>query len=138
MESIKIDETLDLDSEMSSISQVEKLIDSQSQMLNIDDDVYGKYMLSVVECVNNAVVHVNKLDKSKKVHIHYLIDNERIVITVCDEGDGFDPDSLPDPTSEENLERDCGRGVFLMKHLSDDLKFGKGGREVTMTFNLKK
>ena len=137
MGSINIDETLVLESELSSISQVEKLIDSQSQMLGIDDDIYGKYMLSVVECVNNAIVHGNELDKAKKVTMRYLIDNERIKVTVTDEGKGFDPDSLPDPTAEENLERDCGRGIFLMKHLCDEIDFADGGRSVTMTFFLK-
>lgn len=137
MGSINIDETLVLESELSSISLVEKLIDSQSQMLGIDDDIYGKYMLSVVECVNNAIVHGNELDKAKKVTMRYLIDNERIKVTVTDEGKGFDPDSLPDPTAEENLERDCGRGIFLMRHLCDEIDFADGGRSVTMTFFLK-
>lgn len=137
MDSINIEETLVLPAEMDSLSQVEKLIDSQAQMLNMNDEVYGKYMLSVVECVNNAIVHGCKLDKSKHVTITYHIDIEHITISVEDEGQGFDPDSLPDPTLEVNIERECGRGVFLMRHLSDDLEFENGGRKVTMTFNLK-
>lgn len=137
MDSVNIEETLVLESEMNSISQVEKLIDAQAQMLNIDDEVYGKYMLSVVECVNNAIVHGNKMDKNKKVTMHYHISNTTIEVTVSDEGDGFDPDSLPDPTAEENLERDCGRGIFLMRHLSDELEFANNGRTITMKFNLQ-
>lgn len=137
MDSVNIEETLVLESEMNSISQVEKLIDAQAQMLSIDDEVYGKYMLSVVECVNNAIVHGNKMDKNKKVTMHYHISNTKIEVTVSDEGDGFDPDSLPDPTAEENLERDCGRGIFLMRHLSDELEFANNGRTITMKFNLQ-
>ena len=137
MDSVNIEETLVLESEMNSISQVEKLIDAQAQMLNIDDEVYGKYMLSVVECVNNAIVHGNKMDKNKKVTMHYHISNTKIEVTVSDEGDGFDPDSLPDPTAEENLERDCGRGIFLMRHLSYELEFANNGRTITMKFNLQ-
>lgn len=137
MNTISIDETLDLASEMESLGKIEKLIDSQSQILNIDDEVYGKYMLSLVECVNNAIVHGNKLDPNKMVHIHYLINNQRIVVTVTDEGEGFDPDSLPDPTAEENLTKECGRGIFLMKNLCDDIDFTDNGRTVTMTFNLQ-
>ncbi len=137
MDSINIEENLVLDSTMGSISQVEKMIDGQSQMLNIDDEVYGKYMLSVVECVNNAIVHGNKLSADKKVRIHYHITNKRIEVTVTDEGDGFDPDSLPDPTAEENIEKDCGRGIFLMRHLADDVSFEDHGRKVKMTFNLQ-
>lgn len=137
MNTISIDETLDLASEMESLGKIEKLIDSQSQILNIDDEVYGKYMLSLVECVNNAIVHGNKLDPNKMVHIHYLINNQRIVVTVTDEGDGFDPDSLPDPTAEENLTKECGRGIFLMRNLCDEIDFTDNGRTVTMTFNLQ-
>ena len=137
MDSVNIEETLVLESEMNSISQVEKLIDAQAQMLNIDDEVYGKYMLSVVECVNNAIVHGNKMDKNKKVTMHYHISNTTIEVTVSDEGVGFDPDKLPDPTAEENLERDCGRGIFLMRHLSDELEFANNGRTITMKFNLQ-
>ena len=137
MDSVNIEETLVLESEMNSISQVEKLIDAQAQMLNIDDEVYGKYMLSVVECVNNAIVHGNKMDKNKKVTMHYHISNTTIEVTVSDEGEGFDPDKLPDPTAEENLERDCGRGIFLMRHLSDELEFANNGRSITMKFNLQ-
>lgn len=136
MDSINIEENLVLDSTMDSISQVEKMIDGQSQMLNIDDEVYGKYMLSVVECVNNAIVHGNKLSADKKVRIHFHITNKRIEVTVTDEGEGFDPDSLPDPTAEENIEKDCGRGIFLMRHLADDVSFDDNGRKVKMTFNL--
>ena len=137
MDSINIEENLVLDSTMDSISQVEKMIDGQSQMLNIDDEVYGKYMLSVVECVNNAIVHGNKLSADKKVRIHFHITNKCIEVTVTDEGEGFDPDSLPDPTAEENIEKDCGRGIFLMRHLADDVSFEDHGRKVKMTFNLQ-
>lgn len=137
MDKINIEETLVLDSTIDSINQIEKLIDSQSQMLGIDDEVYGKYMLSVVECVNNAIVHGNKLSANKKVTVCYHIDNDRIEVVVQDEGDGFDPDSLPDPTAEENLEKDCGRGIFLMKHLADEITFSDNGRNVRLLFNLK-
>ena len=137
MDKINIEETLVLDSTIDSINQIEKLIDSQSQMLGIDDEVYGKYMLSVVECVNNAIVHGNKLSANKKVTVCYHIDNDRIEVVVQDEGDGFDPDSLPDPTAEENLEKDCGRGIFLMNHLADEVTFSDNGRNVRLLFNLK-
>lgn len=137
MDTINLEETLVLDSNIDSVNQIEKLIDSQSQMLGIDDDIYGKYMLSVVECVNNAIVHGNKLSADKKVTVRYHIDNEKIEVEVQDEGEGFDPDSLPDPTAIENIEKDCGRGIFLMRHLADEVEFSDNGRHVRLTFNLK-
>lgn len=137
MDSINLEETLVLDSTIDSINQIEKLIDGQSQMLGIDDEVYGKYMLSVVECVNNAIVHGNKLLPEKKVTVHYLINNDKIEVTVQDQGDGFDPDNLPDPTAEENIEKDCGRGIFLMRNLADKVEFSDHGRNCRLLFNLK-
>lgn len=137
MNTVNIDETLELDSEVESLGKVEKMIDSQQQLLNIDDGIYGKYMLSVIEAVNNAIVHGNKLDPEKKVGIRFHIDNKRIEFTVQDQGDGFDPDALPDPTLEENLEKECGRGIFLIKNLCDEVRFEDNGRRVTMIFNLQ-
>ena len=58
-------------------------------------------------------------------------------MTITDEGDGFDPDSLPDPTAEENIEKECGRGIFLIKNLCDEVYFEDKGRRVTMIFNLQ-
>lgn len=138
MESLKAEATLVLDSLIVSISQVEQLVDIQAAMFNIDDVVYGKYMLSVVEGMSNAIIHGNKLSTDKKVTFHYSITPERIEVSITDEGPGFNPDLLPDPTAEENLDRDCGRGIFLMKHLSDELHFSNEGRTVNMTFLLPK
>lgn len=134
MEPLKAEATLVLDSLIVSIAQVEQLIDIQSQMFNIDDVVYGKYMLSVVEGMSNAIIHGNKLSNDKKVTYRYSITPERIEVSITDEGPGFDPALLPDPTAEENLDRDCGRGIFLMRHLSDTLTFTNGGRTVNMMF----
>lgn len=121
-------------SDISNISLVEKLIDELSQQYSFHSDVYGKLLLAVVEGVNNAIVHGNKMVSEKKVTISYEVESNRISFTICDEGQGFDHTLLPDPTTPENIERTHGRGVFLMKHLADELAFSDKGNEVKLTF----
>lgn len=121
-------------SDISNISLVEKLIDELSQQYSFHSDVYGKLLLAVVEGVNNAIVHGNKMVSEKKVTISYEVKSNRISFTIRDEGEGFDHTLLPDPTTPENIERTHGRGVFLMKHLADELAFSDKGNEVKLTF----
>lgn len=125
-----------LKSEIQNINIVEKLIDEISTRYNIHSDVYGKLLLAVVEGVNNAIVHGNKLQKDKDVVVEYDINDKEILFQISDSGDGFDYSNLPDPTRPENIERTHGRGIFLMNHLSDKLEFNEPGNMVKMVFNL--
>ena len=129
-------ETLIIQSEVANISLVERLIDDISAKYQLHDDVYGKILLAVVEGVNNAIVHGNKLDSLKLVSIQYIVNEEFIEFIILDEGPGFDLSSIPDPTKPENLEKTHGRGVFLMNHLADEIQFLDGGNKVSMKFNL--
>ncbi|MBI9061069.1 MAG: ATP-binding protein [Marinilabiliaceae bacterium] len=123
-------------SDTKNINLVEKLIDDLSNQFDLHSDVYGKLLLAVVEGVNNAIVHGNKMDKSKDVIISYAIDEKKIEFTIMDQGDGFDFSNVPDPTKPENLEKTHGRGIFLMHHLADEIDFDENGSIVKMTFNL--
>jgi serine/threonine-protein kinase RsbW len=91
-------------------------------------------LVAVTEAVNNAMQHGNKYDPDKKVNIAYEVDSEQIAFTISDEGHGFDYLNLPDPTDPENLEKPTGRGVFLMKHLADQIIFSENGRVVELYF----
>ena len=119
------------------IHKVETAVDEIKSELEFKEDVYGNVMVAVTEAVNNSIYHGNKEDQSKKVYINFEMQNQyRLVIRVRDEGPGFDPKTLPDPTAPENLENIGGRGVFLMEHLSDELSFSEDGKEVEMVFNI--
>jgi len=137
MNNFHIGDTIEFASDIQNIGVVEKLIDNQSAACELNDEVYGKLLLAVVEALNNAIVHGNKSDHNKKVIVSYVIDNEFIEYTITNEGDGFNPDTLPDPTAPENIEKDCGRGIFLMRHLADEVIFSDKGRTVTLKFKLK-
>lgn len=129
-------ETLIIRSEVAEISIVEKLIDEISAKFKLHDDVYGKVLLAVVEAVNNSIVHGNKLDSSKTVSISYNITDQYLQFIVKDQGQGFDFEAIPDPTKPENIEKTHGRGIFLMKHLADEIEFQESGSTIDMKFNL--
>jgi serine/threonine-protein kinase RsbW len=113
---------------------VESFIDNVKDKFHIDDDIYGNIMVAVTESVNNAIKHGNKQDKSKNVFLAATFEENYLKFTIEDEGPGFNPDALPDPTAPENLDKLGGRGIFLMKHLSDEVSFSKEGRCVELTF----
>ncbi|MBZ4676269.1 MAG: ATP-binding protein [Anaerophaga sp.] len=123
-------------SEIKNINLVERLIDDISAKYQLHSDIYGKLLLAVVEGVNNAIVHGNKLESDKDVILQYQITDKDIQFVITDSGSGFDYWNLPDPTKPENIEKTHGRGIFLMKHLADDVQFNEKGNEVRVVFNL--
>lgn len=116
---------------------VESFIDNSKDKFEIEDDIYGNIMVAVTESVNNAIRHGNKFDKDKNVYLTLQVNPDHLKFEVEDEGNGFDTESLPDPTSIENLENPGGRGIFLMRNLCDEVKFSNNGKSVELTFYLK-
>lgn len=87
--------------------------------------------VALFEALANAMIHGNQQQADKPVHISWEYEpNKHIVIIIRDEGAGFDPDAVPDPTSPENLAADHGRGILMMKTFMDEVHFEKGGTEV--------
>jgi serine/threonine-protein kinase RsbW len=113
---------------------IESFIDNAKERFNLDDDIYGNIMIAVTESVNNAIMHGNKNDKSKNVTLSLSLNKNIINFTIIDEGKGFDFQNLPDPTSPENIDKPSGRGIFLMKHLSDEVNFRNAGSMVELSF----
>ena len=118
------------------IRVVESFIDNSKDTFQIEDDIYGNIMVAVTEAVNNAIRHGNKFDKDKNVLLSLFADKGQLQFEVEDEGAGFDYDNLLDPTAPENLENPGGRGIFLIRHLADEVEFSNGGRNVLLTFVL--
>lgn len=132
MDSIKIE----IPSLPENIRIVESFIDNAKDKFSLDDDIYGNIMIAVTESVNNAILHGNKSDKTKSVRLMLSFEETSIKFQISDEGAGFDYENLPDPTSPENLEKPGGRGIFLMKHLSDEVVFQNEGKDVELSFYL--
>ncbi len=118
------------------IRMIESFIDNAKEKFHLDDDIYGNIMIAVTEAVNNAIKHGSQTDSAKNVMLSLVVDGSTLMFRIEDAGPGFDYFHLPDPTSPENLEKPGGRGIFLMKHLSDDVKFLEGGRIVELSFYL--
>lgn len=115
---------------------VESFIDNAKEKFHLDDDIYGNIMIAVTESVNNAIVHGNKGASDKNVSLLLKVDENTLKFTIKDQGPGFDYNNLPDPTSPENLNKPGGRGIFLMKHLCDEIHFKDQGRSVELFFYL--
>lgn len=126
--------SIEIPSIMENIRIVESFIDNARDTFKIDDDIYGNIMIAVMEAVNNAIKHGNAEDSKKLVSLTMQLADERIYVWIEDEGKGFDYAHLPDPTSPENLELEGGRGIFLMKHLADEVNFQDNGRKVELVF----
>lgn len=123
-----------IESKLSNLSAVENTIDEITRENGINKENYGKILVSVLEAVNNAIVHGNKSDETKFVNIDIILKNNILEISVEDEGKGFRPEDVPDPTSPENVERTNGRGVFLMKNLADEIQFNRKGNKVILKY----
>lgn len=93
-------------------------------------------LISLTEAVNNAMQHGNQFDDQKKIFVSYRKRAHQIRFIISDEGSGFDPINIPDPTSAEHLDVEGGRGVFLMKQLADDLQFLDHGRTVELMWKI--
>jgi len=130
MDTIKIE----IPSINENIRIIESFIDNAKEKFNLDDDIYGNIMIAVTESVNNAIMHGNKNDRTKNVTLILSLNNNIINFKIKDEGLGFDFKNLPDPTSPENLDKPSGRGIFLMKHLSDEVNFSNNGSLVELSF----
>lgn len=94
-------------------------------------DVFG-VRLAIEEALVNAIKHGNGMDPEKKVRIACRINHESARIEIEDEGDGFEPDSVPDPTDPDNLEKPCGRGLMLMRSFMSRIEFNEVGNRVTL------
>ena len=88
--------------------------------------------MAVEEALVNAIKHGNQLDPSKTVTVSYVLHPERFEVRITDQGPGFNPDDVPDPTSPENLERPCGRGLLLIRYYMTDVSFHDAGRTIAM------
>ena len=122
-------------SKLSNLRIVENTVDEITSEIGISYNSYGKILISLLEAVNNAIIHGNSSSPDKSVDISVSFKKPKLIIKVKDEGAGFSPDKVPDPTKPENIEEANGRGVFIMSKLADEIKYNRKGNCVTMIFN---
>jgi len=114
---------LEIESDPNNLITIEEFVNYFAMDLNLGEEKLSALLLSVTEAVTNAIKHGNKGDKSKIVTIDVNVLSETLQIIVKDQGQGFDPSLVPDPTEPDNLLKDSGRGLYLMKVYMSDLRF---------------
>jgi serine/threonine-protein kinase RsbW len=112
--------------------RLQEEIEKHLQARQASDQEVFSVRLALEEALVNAIKHGNQMDRSKKVFISYRFLLDRFEIRITDEGEGFDPSDVPDPTAIENLERPCGRGLMLMRHYMTEVEYNQRGNTVVM------
>jgi serine/threonine-protein kinase RsbW len=112
--------------------RVQDEIEQELRARRASDQEIFSVRLALEEALVNAIKHGNQMDRAKKVVISYRFLMERFEVLITDEGAGFDPNDVPDPTAVENLERPCGRGLMLMRHYMTEVAYNERGNSVSM------
>ena len=128
---------IEIESDPNNLITVEEFVNYFSKDIGLTEEQLSVLLLAVTEATTNAIIHANKCDPTKLVKIHVQIEDSKLLIKIKDEGKGFDPTKLPDPTEPENLLKDSGRGVFLMKVYMDEVKYNvtPSGLETILILN---
>ena len=126
---------LSLNSTYDESEKVPDFVSDIQEEVNLDEETTASLMLLLSEAATNAIVHGNKLVESKLVEIEVKIEADKVVSSVQDQGDGFKPKETKDPLAEENLQKAGGRGIFLIKEMSDSYEYSNGGRKIEFTIS---
>jgi serine/threonine-protein kinase RsbW len=122
------------------IPKVEKFLNKVNKKAHLDDGTMYRLLVATTEAVNNAIIHGNQSNPRKRVRVSCQLIGQVLTMSVQDNGRGFDPDSLANPLEEENLLKESGRGIFLIRSLIDEVGFRvqKTGTTVIMKIDLSK
>lgn len=129
----KVDEeTFSILSDLNELKKIEEMALRISKKASLSEEQSYNLAIVLTELVNNAIVHGNKNIRKKRVFLKAYFHEDRLEVSVCDQGNGFDPANLENPTNPENIWKETGRGIFLVKNLMDEVKFypRKTGMEV--------
>jgi serine/threonine-protein kinase RsbW len=124
---------LEFNSSLERAREVEQQILDACQKHNYSEGDLFAIKLALEEALVNAVKHGNNLDPSKVVRVNYHVSDQRADIAIEDQGEGFNPSELPNPTDDENLEKCSGRGILLMRAYMTSVVFNPQGNKVTLT-----
>jgi serine/threonine-protein kinase RsbW len=128
--------TIELPSTRDCIAEVTERVSGLFDSRHLPEETVFDMKLAVQEAVANAIEHGNDCDPDKTVRVECEVTDDALVVRVRDEGPGFDPASVPDPTLPQNILRENGRGIFLMQNLCDEVRYNERGNEVTIVKKL--
>lgn len=128
---------IQINSSLTELYKIEEFVETISDVYNINNNYYSTILISLDEAVRNAIEHGNNFESDKKVTISFTTSKGELVFSVKDDGNGFTLSDIPDPTDADYDEsQEAGRGLFLMKRLSDDLKINEEGNEISLHFKV--
>lgn len=128
-----------LESDLKEIRRIEDFVKTMCREHHFDTHFSHDVMLLITEATNNAIIHGNKFDKTKHATLLCTIDGDYLNIEVSDEGQGFNPNAIPNPLDPENLLKPSGRGIFLIKNFADHVEyaFSSSGTTVKMRIAIR-
>lgn len=128
--------SLVISSNIKNINQARLFLEQVFLEFNLNTNYFNHVYLGLSEALANSIIHGNKFIDSKKVFISIRFSGNELLIEIEDEGNGFASETLYDPTIQENLKRERGRGIFLMRHFASEVKYSNGGRKVLIKYLL--
>lgn len=137
---VKTKNRISIPSSLDYLKDVDEFVEEKLRRIGLSESELADVAISVTEAVTNAIVHGNKNDEDKKVEVTLEIKEPDLVVWVKDQGEGFDPDAVPNPVNKDNILKKMGRGIFILKSLMDDVDFefqSEGGTLVKMVKRLK-
>ena len=128
-----------MESTLDSVNKAEEMADQIAAQAGIDEDTRTGVSMAVREGMINAILHGNAYDPGKRVNLTFEQNGQELIVIITDEGKGFVPEEVPDPLAPENLLKQSGRGIFLMRAFMDEVRFRKlePGTEITMIKRLQ-
>jgi serine/threonine-protein kinase RsbW len=129
----------EIESDPNLLPELDEFLLKIAEDSGMDKEKFNNLSLSFSEAASNSIVHGNKKDKNKKVGITIKVNDSQMTIIIKDEGKGFKVNEVPDPTKPENILKDSGRGIHIMRSFLNELKynFTPDGTETILVLNLK-
>jgi len=123
-----------MESTLESVNKAEEMAGQLAAKAGFDEDSRDGITMAVREAMINAVLHGNAYDPNKRVNLSLEQNDRELVVTISDEGRGLEPDEIPDPLAAENLMKQSGRGIFIIRAFMDEVRFRKlePGTEITL------
>jgi serine/threonine-protein kinase RsbW len=131
-------EKLEIQSDPDQLFLVDEFTQRIAREMGFSQEQSDDIVISVIEIVNNAITHGNNADPQKKVFISFFKNNNCLKIEIQDQGKGFEPDKIADPTAPANLMKGKGRGIFIVKHLVDEILFRNTPKGMIITLIKRK
>lgn len=129
--------SLEISSDPNNLLTVEEFVNYFAKEIGLDEEKLQSLLLALTEATTNAIIHANKCDANKPVQIVVTDSDDKVKISIKDQGCGFDPDKVPDPTQPDNLLKDSGRGIYLMRFYMNEVKYNvtPTGTETILVLN---